>query len=138
MSRIVFFQERYFPGFYVKFNYDQGFIEALKASVPSSGREWHPDKKVWWVDDPYFGTILRMSYRWFDEVVDKTQPTSSAPGAALATPHSVLFLLPNAPAPVIKAAYRALSKMYHPDTGGDPEKMKLVNLAYEAIEEAHR
>lgn len=37
---------------------------------------------------------------------------------------------------VLSAAFRRLSKKYHPDTGGDPERMKKINVAYEALKKA--
>ena len=38
----------------------------------------------------------------------------------------------------LKRAYRAASKIYHPDHGGNEELMKLVNLAYETLKRAER
>jgi hypothetical protein len=136
MSKIWFFQSPGQDGCFVGFSYDQGFVEALKASVPHPHRRWHPDTKLWWVSDIYFSTVLRLGHRWFDEVQDRTQGPESKPTtpSALTNPHSVLYLLPNAPEPVIRAAYKALAKMNHPDIGGDPERMKLINWAYEQLE----
>ena len=34
----------------------------------------------------------------------------------------------------VKSAYRAACFKYHPDKGGDPEVMKLVNLAWETLQ----
>ena len=43
-------------------------------------------------------------------------------------------LLPTAPKEVIDAAYRALSRMYHPDAGkAQPEAMYRLNNAYQRI-----
>lgn len=33
----------------------------------------------------------------------------------------------------IRRAYRAKAQLYHPDAGGDPEMMQLLNLAYETL-----
>ena len=33
----------------------------------------------------------------------------------------------------LKAAYRKMSMQFHPDKGGDPEIMKVINLAYEFL-----
>jgi curved DNA-binding protein len=33
----------------------------------------------------------------------------------------------------MKAAYRKLAKQHHPDLGGDPEKFKLINEAYDTL-----
>jgi hypothetical protein len=47
--------------------------------------------------------------------------------------YSKLYLLNNAPVEVVKAAYLALSKIYHPDSGGNEEKMKEINSAFDEI-----
>lgn len=49
------------------------------------------------------------------------------------TDYDVLFVTRDAPQEVIAAAYRALSKLYHPDKEGDPRKMVELNLAYARI-----
>lgn len=46
---------------------------------------------------------------------------------------SVLFLKDDAPIEVVKAAYKALARMYHPDVGGDEEKMQKLNDAMDRI-----
>lgn len=49
-------------------------------------------------------------------------------------PHSVLYLKSNAPREVVIAAYRALSKIHHPDRrGGDAARFKTIQKAYEEI-----
>lgn len=48
-------------------------------------------------------------------------------------PHATLFVTPNAPIEVVRAAYKALAKLHHPDFGGSQERMIAINQAYEAI-----
>ena len=48
-------------------------------------------------------------------------------------PYRVLGLHSGASMRVVKAAYRALAQDTHPDRGGDPEKFKRVQEAYEKI-----
>lgn len=48
-------------------------------------------------------------------------------------PYSVLGVGKTAPQDEIKKAYRKLAKKLHPDTGGDPEKLKEVNAAYAIV-----
>lgn len=43
-----------------------------------------------------------------------------------------------AEAEVIKAAYAAMAKKYHPDRGGTTERMKEINEAYEVLSDAGR
>lgn len=49
--------------------------------------------------------------------------------------YRVLFVQPEAPAEVIKAAYRALMSTLrtHPDLGGDPERAARLNAAYHVL-----
>ena len=49
---------------------------------------------------------------------------------ASADPYAALWLRPGAPWPVIRAAYRALAAIHHPDCGGDSAKMQDLNAAY--------
>ncbi len=48
-------------------------------------------------------------------------------------PFDVLYVTPEAPPEVIAAAYRALSKLHHPDRNGDTSRMAALNAAYEAL-----
>lgn len=47
--------------------------------------------------------------------------------------YQVLGVSPGAPAEVIKAAYRALMKIHHPDVGGDPQRAKEIEEAYRIL-----
>lgn len=51
----------------------------------------------------------------------------------MANPYNVLGISPEAQDVVIESAYRALVKQNHPDAGGDPEKFKEIQKAYEKI-----
>ena len=44
--------------------------------------------------------------------------------------YKVLGVAPGAPTEVVKAAYRALMKIHHPDVGGDPQKAKEIEEAF--------
>jgi hypothetical protein len=56
-------------------------------------------------------------------------------GSPLDEYYNVLGVSPDAPDEVVKAAHKALARMYHSDLGGDPKKMARVNTAFEAIKE---
>lgn len=47
--------------------------------------------------------------------------------------YRVLFVTNDAPPEVITAAYRALAKLHHSDSGGSDERMKVINVAYDRI-----
>lgn len=48
-------------------------------------------------------------------------------------PYQVLGVPVGADEDTVKKAYKRLAKLHHPDLGGDGEKFKEVNEAYEAI-----
>ena len=50
-----------------------------------------------------------------------------------ASAYEILGLVPGATLAEVKAAHRRLAMDHHPDRGGDPERFKLVQAAYETI-----
>jgi len=50
-----------------------------------------------------------------------------------ADPYRVLGVAKTDDADTVKKAYRKLARKLHPDRGGDPEKLKQVNAAYEIV-----
>jgi len=47
--------------------------------------------------------------------------------------YAILHLRPTAPKEVVKAAYRALASLHHPDRGGNQDAMKSINDAMDHI-----
>jgi hypothetical protein len=113
-------------------------IEALKSHVSPSMRAWQPAAKSWHVAGDGQDSMMA----WFDYcrnelgaevswVKAKRQGKEgrTAPKPA-PDPFAALYLLPSAPVEVVRAAYRALATIHHPDHGGDAERMKIINAAY--------
>ena len=48
-------------------------------------------------------------------------------------PRAILGVDPGADVATVRAAYRALSLKHHPDVGGDPAMMALINEAYRSL-----
>lgn len=56
-----------------------------------------------------------------------------APITETLAPHRALFVAADAPLEVVRAAFQALSRVYHPDHGGSVEAMRELTVAYEAM-----
>jgi hypothetical protein len=111
-------------------------IQGLKDFVDPSARRWQPATKSWRIlpaGQLYVIDWLAVCRDQFGADViwgkEKRREGRTAPKPE-ADPFAALYLLPSAPVEVVKAAYRALATMHHPDHGGDVEKMKAINAAY--------
>lgn len=60
------------------------------------------------------------------------------PGQPLTDPYAVLGVSPGATPAEIKAAYRALVKLHHPDAGGDDQRILALNAAWEVLGDGDR
>jgi hypothetical protein len=111
-------------------------ISELKGIIPAAFRNYEPTKKTWFITD--WGCLdewigeLRSVYAVETEY-DNEQPSRPPPPQSIASPFQTLYLLPNAPPELVKAAYKTLAKIYHPDVQGDSEKMIEINRAFEVI-----
>ena len=114
-------------------------IAALKNCVRPMDRAWRPATKSWCVDASaefemsewlalctaeFHAEVTRAKEKQKERREGRAAPKSEA------DPFAALYLLPSAPVEVVKAAYRALATLHHPDHGGDVEKMKAINAAY--------
>jgi hypothetical protein len=114
-------------------------IAALKNCVRPMDRAWRPATKSWCVDasaEFEMGEWLALCQSNFNAEVTRAKEKQkerregrAAPKPA-PDPFAALYLLPSAPVEVVKAAYRALATLHHPDHGGDAERMKIINAAY--------
>lgn len=124
--------------------YDPEFIAEMKREVPRRYLKWDGQIKAWYVGEFYAEAIIKLADKHFPmfsrELYDaeksgKFPPSSKTrkPGIQISKEHKALYVLPGAPPEVISAAYRALSKLYHPDAGGSSVKMIELNKAYEVL-----
>ena len=123
----------------VKFN---AFVESLKINVPAGGRQWNPASKCWMFMDAYLPLVQNLLRRYGLTFTVDTGNTDQARNNGTTAHRQLtdreraaaeLFLLPDAPECVINAVYRALSKQYHPDAGGNVEQMQRLNAAVEVL-----
>jgi hypothetical protein len=125
-------------------------IDTLKRSVPPNLREFEPDSKTWFVStagrtylDAWLGHMSvahSASVEWLS-----TDETSSDAHEHARKPHkpakvdayTTLYLLPDAPVEVVKAAYKALAVLHHPDKPtGDTRRMQEIVAAYKQLSPA--
>jgi hypothetical protein len=131
------------------------FIPVLKALVrPYSYRKWDHDEDAWLFHWHWLQQVVEAARRNFEHVDYSQLPTAwqmraagAAMGAELALdgfvqdPFQTLHVTEDAPWEVIKAAYKALAAMHHPDAGGDRDAFERVDRAYRhlaAVKETHR
>lgn len=130
--------------------YDKRFVAFVSQGVKSLHRKFDPVTKRWSVYVGRLPQVVAAAYRFFDSVdyravppevqikivqfLDKSSdPIPMLSGSRRKTPHEVLFVAPNAPLEVIKAAYWALAQKYHPDHGGDVEKFREIDEAWKEL-----
>ncbi len=124
-------------------------IGTLKSYIHASARSYDPQARQWHVDADaqteferwltYLRTVLGARIEWqHDEPKEERQQQHEWPPPRYRKPTREellkrLHLLPDAPAELIKVAYRELAKLNHPDHGGNEETMKLLNEAFRLL-----
>jgi len=120
-------------------------LTAVRYGVKANYREYNAKTHVWSVHLSWLSWLVHLSRSYGYEVNYGALPMEwqlLAAGANLLadmqgldeSPFAKLFLLDDAPLTVVQAAYRALSKVYHPDiAGGNPERFREISAAYKAI-----
>ena len=119
-------------GVEIKTPYHQDWLDDLKRIIPSGARKWLPERMVWWVASKFKDEALEICKEYFQVVFENEEGKPRAPKEGN---YRALFLIPGAPKELVKAAYRSLALLYHPDKGGDGEKMKEINEAYNQLKE---
>jgi hypothetical protein len=117
-------------------------ISELKGIIPVAFRNYEPAAKTWMITD--WGCLDE----WLDEMrsvyaveteYDNEQPSQKPPPPqSIASPFQTLYLLPNAPPEVVRAVYKTLAKIHHPDARGNSEKMIEINRAYEILTQGRK
>jgi hypothetical protein len=113
---------------HVRFPYNDEAV-AIMHSIP--GRRWEPAGRFWIIRlDTIRLAATRFHAAGFDVTIDGIpwEPTTGL----TQPPHAPLVALFRfLPERLRQPAYRALSRVLHPDTGGDDELMKALNRAME-------
>ena len=143
---------RTYSGFHIKLKSENQHafrlcIDTLKSAIAPDMRSYNPATREWFVDEDATGRMRRwLDYcranlyaevEWLDgeayadpEAEWKPRKTERPKPV---DPYQTLHLLPSAPPEVVKAAYRALAVLNHPDKGGETEVMQRINDAYKQL-----
>ncbi len=123
-------------------------IDTLKSFIPVLLRRYDPTTKQWTVVESagdrlprwlaYCRAHIQAEVQWLDADASDYEPEAewTPPSRQLtrAAALKTLYLLPDAPASVIRASYKALSLEFHPDRPtGNTRKQQQLNAAYEAL-----
>jgi len=121
----------------ITFKFRREVVDAIKIQIPADCRAYDPIEKAWIIHPIWANGAVGILRSYFD-VVDMIEPPSPTLIRESDRNFATLHLLPSAPAFLVDTVYKALARQHHPDAGGDPERMKAVNLAYEAIRSGKR
>lgn len=135
-------------------NFHRWSIEEYRLKPPKDGRtasvEYYIDEHRQYLECTRFNTYaanlvaleglleaLRLAHqRGILEELAKAAVAMLPSGVVTKRPaHEVLGVYPDSDIEVAEAAYNVLAKKYHPDKGGNAEKMKELNLAIEEFKE---
>lgn len=131
----------------IKCSFDRNieFTQHLKYRIKASHRRYDSEDKCWYVKEVAITTLVRLGDTYFDRIVYKELPVylqikiadrkniQLSKAVSGQTAYQVLHLQESAPLEVVKAAYKALAHIHHPDKGGETEMFTQINEAYEKI-----
>lgn len=119
----------------VTFPYDPDVVEGIKDIVPAHSRQYDPDERAWYISPAYVAPVRSLLTATFLQVEmdDERESFTPPPTPKPQTSYHVLHLQPTAPPELVDAAYRCLSRLHHPDQGGDTETMQAINEAASII-----
>jgi hypothetical protein len=112
------------------------FIHAYSRSYEPATRKWVIDEDAYdqlfqWLD--YAHAELGARVEWQTPSDRKREEPPPRPRQTPGDPYQTLHLLPSAPAELVKAAYRVMAALHHPDHGGDTDAMQRINDAYRRL-----
>jgi hypothetical protein len=134
-------------------------VSTLKSFIPAGLRGYTPATRQWFIDEDatnqmrrwlsYAETMTGARVEWIGGATDSDSesyadyepewtppppPPPRPPRSKALDPHATLWLLPGAPPELVRAAFKCLATIYHPDKPtGDEEKMKELNSAYRRL-----
>ena len=109
--------------------FNEEFVASLRKSIQSKKRYYDPGDNSWFIVSDQYDKLAFLLDKYFDDTVLVNFPTQ----LASADSWGKLHLTEGAPLDVVRAVYKTLAKLHHPDRGGDPTLMAAINDAYRDI-----
>lgn len=109
-----------------RFPYKEKVIGEIRAKIPKGKKSWNPDDKIWEFSVETIDVVVEILTENFDKVIDLTKEVPELPYIQNGT-DPLLSLLDKED---IQKIYKMLAKKYHPDIGGDADKMARINRIF--------
>jgi hypothetical protein len=137
------------------FPYNEKFVEALKALIPTGERDWDPTTKIWYVKEKYGAFLHQLAGNAFGvssvsftskEVAEQAR-AYSRPGAGRGTSltpsvgtteDALIAFFSLVPYDAAKRCYLMAAQALHPDKpNGDAVKMTRLNELWSRLEKEY-
>lgn len=112
-----------------RFPYKEKVIDEIRQKIPKGKKSWNPDDKIWEFSIETIEVVVEILSNNFENLIDLTQ---AAP-PALTSSNGTDPLLSLLDADDINKIHKMLSRKYHPDVGGDGEKMARINQIFSKV-----
>lgn len=128
----------------ISFKYIPELIQNIKELIPSSMRNYDPEKRLWSIHYSALKDAKNILELYFDSVVAEEfkheEPKKEFYKTSNEFPERDIFerIFEVCPPQNIDSLYRTLSKSFHPDTGGSDAYMKKINTIYERYKNGRR
>jgi hypothetical protein len=109
-----------------RFPYKIKVIEEIRKKIPKGKKSWNPTDKIWEFSVEAVNLVVQIMTENFQKVVDLTQAAPPMPISQNGS-DPLLSLLDEDD---VQRIYKLLAKKYHPDTGGDSDKMARINQIF--------
>lgn len=129
--------------YYVSTPYSKEFVDFVKIAVPVSDRAYDPSTKHWTVSEKWLDVIADTAKRVWNYpgdvvIIDKNQAqrASLPPPVRTQNIDSIYSDFGKIlPFDALQAAYRKAAIEFHPDKGGDMQKMTRLNELFTRIKQ---
>lgn len=113
-------------------------VDLLKQTIQPSHREYDPAGKLWRIVGgarPALNQwIAQLRVEFAIQIEERNQQAETPqPKPNPVNDYAALHLLPSAPPELVRAAFKTLARLLHPDAGGSHEAMIKLNTAYERL-----